>query len=109
MAKFIILYKGPATDMSDKSQEQIQGIMQAWKDWMADVGSALLDIGNPMANGISMVDDGSEGKAALLNGYSIIEAGDLAGAKALSKNHPFLSEGKGNYSIDIFELMPVPM
>ncbi len=95
--------------MSDMSQKQIQGIMQAWKDWVEDVGGALLDIGNPMANGILMVDDGSEGTASLLNGYSIIEAGDMAGAKALTKNHPFLSEGKGNYSIDIFELMPVPM
>jgi hypothetical protein len=29
-------------------------------------------------------------------------------ARALADGHPYLSEGKGDYAIDIFELMPVP-
>jgi len=62
-----------------------------------------------MANGISLVDDGSEGTAALLNGYSIVEAADISAAKKLADEHPFLSEGKGNFAIDIYELLPVPM
>jgi hypothetical protein len=62
-----------------------------------------------MANSVSLVDDGSEGTAAELNGYSIVETDNLQSAKALANGHPFLSEGKGNFSIDIFELMPVPM
>ena len=40
--------------------------------------------------------------------YSIVEADDLAGAQALTGGHPYLSEGKGDYAIDLFELMPVP-
>jgi len=109
MAKFMFVYKGQATDMSEMSEEQAKGVMDAWKQWMESVGGALVEVGQPMANSLSLVDDGSEGTAAELNGYSILEAETLAGAKSLANGHPFLSEGKGNYSIDIFELMPVPM
>ncbi len=109
MAKFMLVYKGPASDMSEISEEQSKAIMDAWGKWMENVGSALLDIGAPMANGISLVDNGSEGTAAELNGYSIVDANDMAEAKSLADGHPFLSEGKGNFAIDIYELMPVPM
>jgi hypothetical protein len=109
MEKYMLVYKGPATDMSDMSEEQSKAIMDAWGQWMEKVGSSLVDIGQPMANGTSMVDDGSEGRALELNGYSIIEADSMEGAKLLTDGHPFLSEGKGNFAIDIFEIMPVPM
>ena len=32
----------------------------------------------------------------------------MAAAQALTVGHPYLSEGKGDYAIDVFELMPVP-
>lgn len=109
MAKYIYVYKGPATDMSEMTEEQSKAVLDAWNQWMQKLGDALLNVGNPMANGISIVDDGSQGIAAELNGYSIVEAENLAHAKSLAHGHPFLSEGKGNFAIDIFELMPVPM
>jgi hypothetical protein len=105
----MFVYKGPATDMENMSEEQSKAVMDAWKQWMENVGSSLVDIGQPMANGASLVDDGSSGTAELLNGYSIVEADSLEGAKSLADGHPFLSEGEGNFAIDIFELMPVPM
>ena len=109
MAKFIYVYKGPATDMENMSQEQAQQVMEAWKQWMQNVGEALLDVGQPMANGSSLVDDGSEGNATQLNGYSIVEAENMDAARNLASGHPFLSEGNGNFAIDIYELLPVPM
>ncbi|MFV1963573.1 MAG: hypothetical protein ACC658_17315 [Acidimicrobiia bacterium] len=54
------------------------------------------------------MDDGSSGPAIGLTGYSIVEADSLAHASALTDDHPYLSEGAGNYSIELFELMPVP-
>jgi len=39
---------------------------------MGKVGSAMVDMGQPMANGVAVVDDGSVGTATLLNGYSIM-------------------------------------
>ena len=109
MAKFIYVYKGPATDMSDMTEEQSEAVMDAWNHWIQKVGTSLVDVGQPMANSLSMVDDGSEGTPALLNGYSIVETETIESARTLADGHPFLSEGKGNFAIDIYELMPVPM
>jgi len=32
----------------------------------------------------------------------------MAAAQGMTTGHPYLSEGKGNYAIDVFEMMPVP-
>lgn len=42
-----------------------------------------------------------------LNGYSIVEADSLDGAKTLADQHPFLTEGKGRFSVEVFELVPM--
>lgn len=109
MPKFMMVYKGEATDMSDMSQEQAQEVMAKWGTWMQRVGDALVDVGAPFGLGTSLIDDGSSGSAVSLTGYSIVEAADMAAAQSLADGHPYLSEGKGDFAIDIFELMPVPM
>lgn len=108
MKKFILLYKGPATKPEDMSEEQRNAIMAKWAEWMSKIGSAMADMGQPMTNGIAVVDNGSYGPATQLSGYSIIQAEDMEGAKALVADHPFLSEGKGNFSVEVHELLPVP-
>ena len=82
--------------------------MAKWGVWMARVGGALTDVGAPFGPGASVVDDGTDGAASSLTGYSIVEASSLQQASDLADGHPYLSEGKGDYAIDIFELMPVP-
>ena len=109
MAKFMMIYKGEATDMSTFTEEEVARVMAAWGEWMQNVGPALVDVGTPFGPGTSVVDDGSTGTAVSLNGYSIVEADDMAGAQVFADNHPFLSEGKGNFAVDVYELMPVPM
>jgi len=104
-----MVYKGEATDMADMTPDQMEDVRQKWADWMEGVGTALADIGTPFGPNASLVDDGSSGTAVSLNGYSIVEADDMAAAVALADGHPFLSEGSGNYAIDIYELMPVPV
>ncbi len=42
------------------------------------------------------------------NGYTVVEADSLDAARGLLDKHPFLSEGKGRFSIEIFELVPMP-
>jgi len=108
MSQFILVYKGEATDMSEMSQEEGMEVMAKWGVWMERVGSALSDVGSPFGSGASVVDDGSSGFAAPLSGYSIVEAADMVAARALCDEHPFLSEGAGNFAIDVYELMPVP-
>lgn len=109
MPKFIMLYKGEATDMGAMTEEQQQEVMGKWGEWMGRVGSALADVGAPFGPGVSLVDDGSVGDPVAMSGYTIVEAADLDSAKSLADGHPYLSEGKGDYSIEVFELMSVPM
>ena len=109
MPRFMLVYKGDATDMSDMTQEEAGAVMAKWAEWMQKVGPALTDIGTPFGPGSSLVDDGSSGSATSLTGYSIVEAASMDAARSLADGHPYLSEGKGNYAIDLFELMPVPL
>ena len=108
MSKYMMIYKGEATDMADMTEEQGAEVMAKWAVWMDKVGPALADIGAPFGSGNSVVDDGTSGAAIGLTGYSIVEADSLAHASALAAGHPYLSDGAGNYSIELFEMMPVP-
>lgn len=108
MPNYMMIYKGEATDLSELTPEEAQGVLEKWQTWMGRVGSALVDVGTPFGGGRSVVDDGSTGDAATLTGYSIVEAVDLDSAHGLTEGHPYLSEGAGNYSIEVFEMMPVP-
>lgn len=109
MKKFILLYKGPATPMDQMTPELGQKQKAAWQTWMDKVGDTLVDMGSPMANGQSVVDDGSVGTATDLNGYSIIQAEDMEAAVELVDGHPFLVDKTGQFSVEVFELLPVPM
>jgi hypothetical protein len=107
MAKFIYLYRGPATRMSDLTPEQGAERMAAFGAWMEKVGTALVDVGSPFGTSASVCDDGSEGPASELSGYTIVEADDLAAAKAFTDGLPFLSNHDGNCAVEIFELLPM--
>lgn len=109
MPRFMMVYKGDATDTADMTEEERQAVMAAWGAWMEKVGSALVDIGAPMRPAASVVDDGTAGTPVLLSGYSIVEAQDEAAAQQLADGHPYLGEGKGDYAIDLYELLPVPL
>jgi len=105
MSKFIYIYSGPATPMDQFTPEQAAKEDAAWRGWMGALGAALVEGGAPfMGASVSVRDDGSKGPASQLSGYTVIEAADLAAAEALTEGHPFLSEGKGRFSIEVFEL-----
>lgn len=95
--------------MSEMTEEEASAVMAKWSAWMEKVGTALSDVGSPFGPGASLVDDGTSGTPASLTGYSIVQADDLDAAQQLAVGHPYLSEGKGDYAIDLFELMPVPL
>jgi hypothetical protein len=107
MSKFLFLYRGPATPMEDFTPEQSAEQMQAWGTWMGKVGSALADPGAPFGARASVSDNGSSPAPSDQNGYSIVEADSLEAARAFTDGHPFLSEGKGRFTVEIFELVPM--
>jgi hypothetical protein len=108
MKKFIVLYKGPATPMEQMTEEQSKAANDGWSKWMEAHQGDIVDIGLPMANGKAIVDDGSTGTPDDLNGYTIVQADDMDGALKIVEGHPFLSEGKGKFSLEVYELMPMP-
>ena len=108
MAKYLFLYRGPATPMEEFTPEQGKAQLDAWNDWMSRVGGALVDAGQPLGARTAVADDGSSPEPSDQNGYSILEAESIDAARAHADKHPFLAEGKGRFSIEIFELLPMP-
>jgi hypothetical protein len=109
MSRYLYLYKGPATPMEQFTPEQTAEQTKAWGDWMNGVGAALVDPGAPFATRDAVGDDGTSRTPSDLNGYSIVQADSLEVARTLLNGHPFLTEGKGRFSVEIFELAPMPM
>jgi hypothetical protein len=107
MSKYLLLYRGPATQMEDFTPEQSAEQMRAWGEWMGRVGSAMVDGGAPFGQRTAVSDDGTNPAPSDQNGYTIVEASSLDGARALTDGHPFLSEGKGRFTVEIFELTPM--
>ena len=107
MSKYMFLYRGPATPMDQLSQEDSAAQMDAWGQWIGRLGPALADVGTPFGGRASISDDGTSGSPGDLNGYSVVEAESLAAARALADKHPFLTEGKGRFAVEIFELIPM--
>ena len=108
MSRYMLIYNGKATDPSQMSPEDAAKVMDGWRTWMGTAGAALVDVGTPFGQGTSIVDDGSTADAIELSGYSIVEASSAAEARALAASHPFLSEGKGHYAVEVYEMLPVP-
>jgi hypothetical protein len=97
MKKFMLLYKGPATPPGASHEK--------WPAWFNKVGDKLVDRGSPMDNGLALNSDASTSDSASdFNGYSMIQAENINEVVSLLKDHPFLSLGKGEYSVEIFEL-----
>ena len=109
MAKYLYLYRGPATPMDAFTPEQSAEQGRLWGEWMGRVGTSLADAGAPFGPRAAVSDDGSSPAPSDQNGYSVVEADNLDAARALASGHPFLAEGKGRFSIEIFELAPMPM
>ncbi len=107
MSKFIYLYRGPATPMQDLTPEQSAAQGEAWGEWISKLGPALADVGAPFGQRMAVADDGSTRETGDLNGYSVVEAESLDAARSLADNHPFLTEGKGRFQIEVFELIPM--
>lgn len=94
MTKYLLAYHGGA-GMPESEAEQAQ-IMEAWGKWFADMGSAVVDGGNPIAQARVVAPGGAVsdgGGAGALSGYSLIEAEDIDQAAKLAAGCPILEAG----------------
>ena len=111
MKKFIVTYHAPAELMErsqESSQEEIEAGIKAWMNWANGCGKGLVDLGNPLMGGERLNPDGSSLKSTTgVCGYSILQADNMEGAKALLNEHPHLA-WNGACTIEVHESLPLP-
>ena len=107
MTKYLLLYRAPvsATDqMADATPESAQAGMDAWMAWAGRAGSAIVDMGSPVAPAASVGADRAAGDP--IGGYGILEAESLDALHGLLEGHPHLE--MDGASIEVHEFLPLP-
>jgi hypothetical protein len=106
MTKFLVIYRAPVAArqamMAAATPEQMKATMDAWMGWAQRTGAALVDMGAPLKAGTALA-----GAAAPedFGGFSIIQAGSLAEAKALFAEHPHHQMPGGSIVLFEFQAM----
>lgn len=98
--KFLVLYKADVTaqqQMGQSTPEQAEAGMQEWMSWAGRAGSAIVDMGSPVA-------PASDGADASIGGYSVLEADSREALDAVLEGHPHLAIG----TIDVHEFLALP-
>jgi hypothetical protein len=104
MAKYVYVYHGGSPPASP---EEGAKVMAAWTKWIGDLGSKMVDVGNPTAASKTIAASGKVsdgGGANPISGYSIVEAPSLEEAVAWARSCPQLAAGG---SIEVAETVNV--
>ena len=103
MPKYVLAYQGGGMAETEAAQ---QAVMDAWMKWFGSLGAAVIDGGNPFGSARTIASNGSasDGGAAGLTGYSILDAADLDDAANMAKGCPVLASGG---SVDVYEAMEI--
>lgn len=109
MARFILLYRGPATPPDQMTEDQSSEVMALWGAWMEKHGGSILDAGAPFGGRAAVGGDGAAQAPADINGYTIVEAAEVQAAQGFCDGHPFLHGAGAEFAVDVFELVDIPM
>jgi hypothetical protein len=96
MSKFLVTYHGGSGMPSDP--EQMKRIQQAFGEWLAKAGKAVIDPGAPLRPA-TQVSSGAPTPQVMIGGYTILEVGSLQEAVAVLESHPFVARG-GTLQVD---------
>jgi YCII-related domain len=92
MAKFVLAYRGGSVPETQADQDKV---MAAWMSWFGDLGTAVLDGGNPFGPSTTIGAPGADS----LTGYTVLDAADLDDAARMAKGCPVLDAGG---SVDVY-------
>ena len=102
MAKFLLTYHGGK--LADTPEEQATA-MAAWETWFSQIGSGVVDKGNPVgqvktvrANGVS------DGASTPSTGYSVISVNSIDEAVKASQMCPVL---QGGGSVEVGQILEI--
>ena len=101
MANYLLAYTGGGMAQTDAERE---AAMAAWGGWFQQLGSAVVDAGNPVGASTAVTANGNGQASAGLTGYSVVSATDLAAAAELVKGCPILANGG---AVEVYETIPV--
>jgi hypothetical protein len=102
MGKYLLAYKGGSMAATEAERE---AAMAAWGSWFGQLGSAVVDAGNPFGPSAAVGSGGVNGGATSgLTGYSVIDADSLSAAGELAKGCPVLANGG---SVEVYETIPI--
>jgi hypothetical protein len=104
MSNYLLIYRGGGRPQDPAEQAKV---MQAWTDWFGQLGSALVDGGNPASQTreISSAGAVSTVNGSAPSGYSIIKADDMDSAVALAKGCPVLQGGASLQVVETLDMM----
>lgn len=104
MPKYLLVYGPGATPPA--TQAEGEAVTAAWGRWFEALGPAVVDPGNPTGPSTAVAADGGTMAAAMgVTGYSIVSAGTLDDAVALSRDCPHLAAGGLLEIYETFEVM----
>ena len=101
MANYLLAYHGGGGMAQDEAARN--ALMAQWGKWFQDLGSALVDGGNPVMKARTITSKGAVsdgGGQNPVSGYSVIKADSLDAAVKLAKGCPVLA---GGGSIEVAE------
>ena len=105
MANYLLAYHGGGMP---ETEEEGAKVMAAWGEWMAAVGAAMVDAGNPVGQAATVASDGSRsdgGGANPVTGYTVLRADSLDAAVAMVAGCPILASGGSVEVCETFDVM----
>ena len=105
MANYLLAYHGGGMPETEEQQAQV---MEAWTAWYEKLGAAIVDGGNPVGAWKTVASDGSAsdgGGPNPVTGYTVIAAGTMDEAVALTQGCPILEAGGSVEVCETFEVM----
>ncbi len=102
MANYLLLYHGGGIPQTNEEKQRVSG---SWEAWTHEVGSAMVDTGNP--TGEAKIIENTEVKdfsGARISGYSVIKAETIDDAAELARGAPIIADGG---SVDVYETFSI--
>lgn len=100
MAKYMLIYRDPATPQTAPSPEEMQAFLAMWGEWFQKCGPSILDGGDALkpcgrvlkAGGV--VSDGPYAESKeVIGGYSVVQADSYEAAVEIAKECPISKVG----------------
>ena len=116
MKTFMAIYIGSATsaekarwdaDDSAARQQRMTAAMQAWGNWSAALGKAIVDQGTPLGKTLRVSPEGIAPTQNACTAYVIVKAESHEAAAAMFLNHPHFTLMPGD-SVEVMECLPMP-